>query len=125
MVCNLRLINIHYFVGSPCTWRVGAFILFGKIWTIQKPVRLILGNYFKLHLIMPIKKYMLNVDGKDHQVSEKNIEKYGIESYAKNYPGATIRMRDDKDSDYDIPINEYQRAVDSGLKPLVSSSSSL
>ena len=70
---------------------------------------------------MPIKKYMLNVDGKDHQVSEKNIEKYGIESYAKNYPGATIRMRDDKDSDYDIPINEYQRAVDSGLKPFVTS----
>lgn len=70
---------------------------------------------------MPIKKYMLNVDGKDHQVSEKNIEKYGIESYAKNYPGATIRMRDDKDSDYDIPINDYQRAVDSGLKPFVTS----
>ena len=70
---------------------------------------------------MPIKKYMLNVDGKDHQVSEKNIEKYGIESYAKNYPGATIRMRDDKDSDYDIPIYDYQRAVDSGLKPFVTS----
>ena len=64
---------------------------------------------------------MLNVDGKDHQVSEKNINKYGIESYAKNYPGATIRMRDDKDVDYDIPINEYQRAMNSGLKPFVTS----
>ena len=70
---------------------------------------------------MPIKKYMLNVDGKDHQVSEKNIKKYGIDSYAKNYPGATIRMRDDKDSDYDIPIADFQRAVDGGLRPFVTS----
>ena len=70
---------------------------------------------------MPIKKYMLHVGGKDHQVSEKNIEKYGIESYAKSYPEATIRMRDDEDGDYDIPIGDYQRAVDSGLRPFVTS----
>lgn len=70
---------------------------------------------------MPIKKYMLHVDGKDRQVSVSNIDKYGMDSYAKSYPDATIRMRDDKDSDYDIPIGEYQRAVDSGLRPFVTS----
>ena len=70
---------------------------------------------------MPIKKYMLHVDGKDHQVSVDNIDKYGIESYAKNYPGATIRMRDDQNGDYDIPLSDYQRAVNSGLRPFVTS----
>ena len=70
---------------------------------------------------MPIKKYMLHVDGKDHQVSEKNIKKYGIDAYAKDYPDATIRMRDDQESDYDIPLGDYQRALDSGLRPFVTS----
>jgi len=70
---------------------------------------------------MPIKKYMLHVDGKDRQVSVSNIDKYGIDSYAKSYPDAAIRMRDERDGDYDIPIGDYQRALDSGLRPFVTS----
>lgn len=66
---------------------------------------------------MPKPKYMISVDGKDHQVSVENIEKYGIDNYINSYPGATIRMRDDKDEDYDIPLSDFQRAEDSGLRP--------
>lgn len=64
---------------------------------------------------MPINKYMLHVDGKDRQVSEENIKKYGMGRYASSYPNATVRMRDDDGTDYDIPIGEYDKAVSSGL----------
>ena len=69
---------------------------------------------------MPIKKYMLNVDGKDRQVSEKNINQYGMGSYASSYPNATVRMRDDDGADYDIPIADYDKAVNSGLHPFIT-----
>ena len=38
-------------------------------------------------------------DGKSHQVSEENINKYGMQSYADAYKGATIRMRDKDGAD--------------------------
>lgn len=38
-------------------------------------------------------------DGKQHQVSKENMDKYGIQSYADAYKGATIRMRDSKKGD--------------------------
>ena len=44
-------------------------------------------------------------DGKSHQVSEENINKYGMQSYADAYKGATIRMRD-KDGATSLQILE-------------------
>lgn len=69
---------------------------------------------------MPIKKYMFHLDGKDIQVSESNIEKYGMDAYAKDRPDATIRMRDNQGRDYDVPVGRYQQMVDHGLHPFVT-----
>ena len=54
-------------------------------------------------------------DGKEHQVSKENIDKHGIQSYADAYEGATIRMRDSKKGDYDIPLSNYNDAKAQGL----------
>ena len=56
-------------------------------------------------------------DGKSHQVSEDNIKKYGMQSYANAYKGATIRMRDNDGADYDIPLGNYDDATQQGLRP--------
>lgn len=56
-------------------------------------------------------------DGKSHQVSEDNIKKYGMKSYADAYEGATIRMRDNDGADYDIPLGNYDDATQQGLHP--------
>lgn len=56
-------------------------------------------------------------DGKSHQVSEDNIKKYGMQSYADAYKGATIRMRDKDGADYDIPLGNYNDAQQQGLHP--------
>lgn len=55
-------------------------------------------------------------DGKQHQVSKENVDKYGIQSYADAYKGATIRMRDSKKGDYDIPLSHYNDARKQGLR---------
>lgn len=55
------------------------------------------------------------VDGKEHQVSKENIDKHGIQAYADAYEGATIRMRDSKKGDYDIPLANYNDAKAQGL----------
>lgn len=67
-------------------------------------------------------------DGKEHQVSKENIDKHGIQAYADAYEGATIRMRDSKKGDYDIPLSNYNDAKAKGLhafswehKPVVAS----
>ena len=54
-------------------------------------------------------------DGKEHQVSQENIDKYGIQSYASAYRGATIRMRDSQKGDYDIPLQHFDQARKQGL----------
>lgn len=54
-------------------------------------------------------------DGKEHQVSKENIDKHGIQAYADAYEGATIRMRDSKKGDYDIPLSNYNDAKAQGL----------
>lgn len=54
-------------------------------------------------------------DGKEHQVSKENIDKYGIQSYADAYKGATIRMRDAQKGDYDIPLQHFDNARKQGL----------
>lgn len=56
-------------------------------------------------------------DGKSHQVNEENIKKYGINSYAEAYAGATIRMRDNNNADYYIPLSHYDDAKAQGLRP--------
>lgn len=55
------------------------------------------------------------VDGKEHQVSKENIDRHGIQAYADAYEGATIRMRDSKKGDYDIPLANYNDAKAQGL----------
>lgn len=55
------------------------------------------------------------VDGKEHQVSKENVDKYGIQSYADAYKGATIRMRDAQKGDYDIPLQHFENARKQGL----------
>lgn len=54
-------------------------------------------------------------DGKEHQVSKENVDKYGIQSYADAYKGATIRMRDAQNGDYDIPLQHFDNARKQGL----------
>ena len=54
-------------------------------------------------------------DGKEHQVSKENVDKYGIQSYADAYKGATIRMRDAQKGDYDIPLQHFDNARKQGL----------
>lgn len=56
-------------------------------------------------------------DGKSHQVNEENIKKYGMQSYADAYKGATIRMRDKDGADYDIPLGNFDDAQAKGLHP--------
>jgi len=61
-------------------------------------------------------KYTITTsDGKSHQVSKENIDKYGMAAYADAYKGATVRMRDNNKADYDIPIEHYDAAVGQGL----------
>ena len=54
-------------------------------------------------------------DGKEHQVSKENVDKYGLQSYADAYKGATIRMRDAQKGDYDIPLQHFDNARKQGL----------
>lgn len=56
-------------------------------------------------------------NGNDNQIDEEDIRKYGIEPYAESNPGATIRMRDSQNEDYDIPLQYYNDAVKEGLHP--------
>lgn len=55
-------------------------------------------------------------DGKLHETDERNIKKYGMASYAADYPGATVRMRDEE-GDYDVPLEFYNDALADGLRP--------
>ncbi len=63
------------------------------------------------------RKYQFTVNGKTHEVSQANIDKYGWDSYANAYPDATVRMRDNDKADYDVPIDRVQPMMDNGLHP--------
>lgn len=54
------------------------------------------------------RKYEITVDGQVHRVSHENIDKYGWDNYAKNYPGATARMQNAAGEDYDIPLEKAE-----------------
>lgn len=62
-----------------------------------------------------IKYSITTSDGKTHEVSKENLDKYGIKAYAESYKGATIRMRDTNGADYDIPLEHYDSATGEGL----------
>lgn len=62
-----------------------------------------------------IKYQITTEDGKVHNVSKSNVEKYGWGGYADDYPKATVRMRDENNDDYDIPIEKVEYALSKGL----------
>ena len=69
-----------------------------------------------IELGAPIDIYEITTsDGKVHEVSKANIDKYGMDAYASAYKGATLRMRDKEGADYDIPLVHYDKAVAKGL----------
>lgn len=62
-------------------------------------------------------KYQITMeDGKVHNVSKTNIEKYGWRGYAEEYPGATVRMRDVNNEDYDVPIDKVEYALSKNFR---------
>lgn len=66
-------------------------------------------------------KYQITTeDGKVHNVSKSNIEKYGWGGYAEDYPKATVRMRDANNEDYDIPIAQVDNALTNNLRPFTT-----
>ena len=66
--------------------------------------------------LITTKYHITTSDGETHEVSKENIDKYGMAAYASDYPGATIRMRDNAGADYDIPLKHYDAAVGKGLR---------
>ena len=66
-------------------------------------------------------KYQITTeDGKVHNVSKSNIEKYGWGGYAEDYPKATVRMRDANNEDYDIPIAQVDNALTNNFRPFTT-----
>ena len=66
---------------------------------------------------MEDKKIFIKVDGKEHEVPLSHFEEDGgASAYAKAYKDATIRMKDN-DGDYDVPLSEYEKAINGGLHP--------
>ena len=63
-----------------------------------------------------IKYQITTEDGKVHNVSKVNIEKYGWRGYAEDYPKATVRMRDVNNEDYDIPIDKVEYALSKNFR---------
>jgi len=66
-------------------------------------------------------KYQITVDGKTYDVSKDNIDKYGWDGYADDYPGATVRMRNDDGEDYDVPLGRVDAMTKAGLHPFKTS----
>ena len=62
-------------------------------------------------------RYQITVDGKTHHVNKDNIDKYGWDGYAEDYPDATVRMRDDDGGDYDVPLGRVDAMMEAGLHP--------
>ena len=66
-------------------------------------------------------KYQITTeDGKVHNVSKSNIDKYGWGGYAEDYPKATVRMRDANNEDYDIPIAQVDNALTNNFRPFTT-----
>jgi predicted RNA methylase len=56
-------------------------------------------------------------DGKTQEVSADDVAKNGWGSYTKSHPNATVRMRDEDNADYDVPIDRVSAMIDAGLHP--------
>ena len=62
--------------------------------------------------------YHLYIDGKQTDVNVDYFnEDGGAEAYAKAYPGASIRMRDEQGKDYNVPLEKMGFARTKGLHP--------
>ena len=67
------------------------------------------------------KYYYLNVDGKEHEVDVDLFNSEGgANAYAEAYEGSTIRMRDNDQNDYIIPLNKFDKALRNGLHPFTT-----
>lgn len=58
-----------------------------------------------------------SASGKVREIDEEIVNSHGMSAYAKANPGATIRMRDDNNDDYNIPLEFYDYALRDGLHP--------
>jgi hypothetical protein len=62
---------------------------------------------------------LTTADGKTQEISADDVAKNGWESYSKSYPGATVRMRDKDNADYDVPVGRVSAMMTDrmGLHP--------
>lgn len=58
-----------------------------------------------------------SASGKEREIDEEKVNSHGMSAYAEANPGATIRMRDNNNDDYDIPLEFYDDALQDGLHP--------
>lgn len=76
----------------------------------------VVKSQYKCAVDEVIKYQITTEDGKVHNVSKVNIEKYGWRGYAEDYPKATVRMRDVNNEDYDIPIDKVEYALSKNFR---------
>lgn len=76
----------------------------------------VVKSQYKCAVDEVVKYQITTEDGKVHNVSKVNIEKYGWRGYAEDYPKATVRMRDVNNEDYDIPIDKVEYALSKNFR---------
>lgn len=84
-----------------------------RLFTVQMNV---VKSQYKCAVDEVVKYQITTEDGKVHNVSKVNIEKYGWRGYAEDYPKATVRMRDVNNEDYDIPIDKVEYALSKNFR---------
>lgn len=76
----------------------------------------VVKSQYKCAVDEVVKYQITTEDGKVHNVSKVNIEKYGWRGYAEDYPKATVRMRGVNNEDYDIPIDKVEYALSKNFR---------
>lgn len=62
--------------------------------------------------------YQVIINGKFVNVPKSEIDKQGWDNYAQSHPGAKLRMRDENNTDYDVPFTDISRMQQKGgLRP--------
>lgn len=62
--------------------------------------------------------YQVTYNGKTYNVPKNTLDKQGWDNYAQSHPGATLRMRDKNNADYDVPFADISRMQQKGgLRP--------
>lgn len=117
----------NFFLNRRIIWLLGGVLMFCVVWILfmlpqlradkkkdllRKEVSCVESVEDKV-----IKYQITTEDGIVHNVSKRNIEKYGWREYAEDYPKATVRMRDENNDDYDIPIVLIDKALTKKLRP--------